>query len=175
MAKRRHPNKPKHWVVDRYFGTFNPSRRDKWVFGDRDSGIYLRKFSWTKIVRHRIVTGTASPDDPALAEYWARRRRKMPLPVDRHTRHLLTAQAGRCPLCGDLLLHADHQPQSPHEWEQWLRTTRMALRKQRIAHRAAQGTPDGEPHLVHAHCQRRQAAKPVGQAPLHTRQPSGLA
>jgi hypothetical protein len=41
---------PKHWIVDRYFGRFNKARQDRWVFGDRDSGAYLLKFSWTKIV-----------------------------------------------------------------------------------------------------------------------------
>ncbi|HEU0041693.1 MAG TPA: hypothetical protein VFQ15_05025 [Jiangellaceae bacterium] len=39
-ALRAHPIKSKHWVVDRYDGLFNPSRTDRWVFGDRDSGIY---------------------------------------------------------------------------------------------------------------------------------------
>ena len=33
-----HPNKPRRWVNSRYFGMFNPARRDKWVFGSRDSG-----------------------------------------------------------------------------------------------------------------------------------------
>src|SRR5262249_20173476 len=32
-----------------------------WVFGDRDSGRHLVRFSWTAIVRHRLVTGGASP------------------------------------------------------------------------------------------------------------------
>ena len=53
-----------------------PARRDRWVFGDRDSGAYLLKFAWTKIVRHTMVKGWASPDDPALADYWAARRRR---------------------------------------------------------------------------------------------------
>ena len=75
-AKYSHSNKSKHWVVNRYFGSFNRSRRDRWVFGDRNSGAYLLKFAWTKIVRHQMVPGTASPDDPALAEYWARRRQR---------------------------------------------------------------------------------------------------
>ncbi len=44
-AKHSHPNKPKHWVSDKYFGRFNKSRKDRWVFGDRDSGAYLLKFS----------------------------------------------------------------------------------------------------------------------------------
>jgi RNA-directed DNA polymerase len=75
-ALRAHPNKPRYWVVARYFGKFNQSRQDRWVFGDRDSGTYLRRFVWTKIVRHRLVMGTASTDDPALDRYWAERRRK---------------------------------------------------------------------------------------------------
>ena len=51
-ATWRHPNKPKRWIVGRYFGKFNKFRNDRWVFGDRDSGAYLVKFSWTDIVRH---------------------------------------------------------------------------------------------------------------------------
>ena len=70
-ATWRHHNKPKHWIVGRYFGKFNKFRNDRWVFGDRDSGAYLVKFSWTAIERHVPVKGAASPDDPALASYWA--------------------------------------------------------------------------------------------------------
>ena len=71
-----HPNKPKGWIVGRYFGKFNKSRNDHWVFGHRESGGHLVKFSWTSIDRHVIVKGGASPDDPALADYWANRRRR---------------------------------------------------------------------------------------------------
>jgi RNA-directed DNA polymerase len=172
-AKRRHPNKSKHWIVDRYFGTFNPFRRDRWVFGDRDSGIYLRKFAWTRIVRHQMVPGTASPDDPALAGYWAVGRRPTPPPRDRPTPPRRTQQAGRCPLCTNPLLHADHQPQHPHEWEQWLRT--MALRKQRIVQMGSHGAADDSLRLVHVHCQRRLTAQAVDPALLHACQPSRLA
>jgi hypothetical protein len=66
---------------------FNKFRNDHWVFGDRDSGAYLVKFSWTAILRHVPVKGTASPDDPALARYWAERRKKVRLvtrPVTGH-------------------------------------------------------------------------------------------
>jgi RNA-directed DNA polymerase len=62
------------------------------VFGDRDSGAYLRQHAWTKIIRHQMVAGTASPDDPALTEYWAtRRRRRPPPPMDRAALRLLRA------------------------------------------------------------------------------------
>ena len=75
-ATYSHPNKPKSWVFARYFGKFNKSRQDRWVFGDRHSGAYMHKFAWTRILRHWIVKARASPDDPALADYWAWRRRK---------------------------------------------------------------------------------------------------
>jgi RNA-directed DNA polymerase len=104
-ARHVHPNKSAHWVVARYFDRFNKARRDRWVFGDRQSGTYLRKFAWTRIVRHQMVKGRASPDDPTLAEYWANRRRKAPPPpIGRTNQRLLKAQDGRCPLCGSLLL-----------------------------------------------------------------------
>jgi RNA-directed DNA polymerase len=72
-----HANKPKSWIINRYFGKFNKFRNDRWVFGDRDSGAYLPKLSWTPIVRHTPVKGTSSPDDPTLASYWADRRRRV--------------------------------------------------------------------------------------------------
>ena len=98
-AKHSHPNKPNRWIVRRYFGKFNKSRQDQWVFGDRDSGAYLLRFAWTKIVRHQMVRGTSSPDDPALAEYWAaRRRRGIPRPMDIASLRLLqrSTAAARC-------------------------------------------------------------------------------
>ena len=66
-AAWRHANKPKSWIVGQYFGKFNKFRNDRWVFGDRDTGACLVKFSWTAIQRHVPVKGAASPDDPALA------------------------------------------------------------------------------------------------------------
>jgi RNA-directed DNA polymerase len=157
-ALRAHPNKPKRWVKARYFGAFHHARRDRWVFGDRDSGRYLAKFSWTPIVRHRLVTGGASPDDPALAAYWAKRRRRGKPPLGPFLLRLLRSQEGRCPGCGSLLLHADQEPQNPDEWEQWLTGLRKAIR------RTAVTTPSGPPDenarcLMHASCARRRNAK----------------
>jgi RNA-directed DNA polymerase len=156
-AKFSHPNKPKHWIIARYFGIFNPARQDKWIFGSRETGFYLRKFAWTKIVRHRMVAGRASPDDPALTGYWDQRRRRAQLPVDQATWHLLRCQRGRCPLCRGLLLHADHGPQGPDEWQQWLTATRKAIRKHAVTSVMDLGTPDERAahHLIHAYCRSR--------------------
>jgi RNA-directed DNA polymerase len=159
-AKHGHPNKSRHWIVSRYFGAFNRSRRDRWVFGDRDSGAYRTKFAWTSIVRHRMVKGGSSPDDPALAQYWAdRRRRGAPPPMDQLSLRLLKTQAGRCPCCGDLLLHADHPPQTPSDWEQWVRVTGKALRKQSLTHRKRDGSGETSSlRLVHVRCRGGPAA-----------------
>jgi RNA-directed DNA polymerase len=160
-----HPHKPKRWIINRYFGRYNTARQDRWVFGDRTSGAYLPKFAWTKIVRHSLVRGDASPDDPAQAGYWADRRRKTKPLLDRRTLHLLRRQNGTCPICGHLLLHADREPQSPHEWEQWHRTTRRAITEQHIiAH--GTGLPD-ETRLVHATCHRRTGGQ-QDPAPLYS-------
>jgi RNA-directed DNA polymerase len=156
-ARISHPNKLKRWVIARYFGMFNPARQDKWVFGSRETGFYLRKFAWTKIVRHTMVAGRASPDDPALTGYWEQRQRRTRLPVDPATWHLLRRQRGRCPLCRGLLLHADHPPQDPEDWQQWHTATRKAIRKHAITSVMDLGTPDERAahHLIHASCRRR--------------------
>lgn len=148
-AKLSHPNKSRHWVISRYFDRFDQSRQDRWVFGNRQRGSYLHKFAWTTIIRHRIVPGRASPDDPSLTEYWTRRRRKAPLPINNTSLRLHQAQDGRCPICNGTLNAVEDRPQLPEDWEQWLATTRTAIIK--TAPRT--GTPDGaELRLIHADC-----------------------
>ena len=178
-ATWRHADKPKRWIVGRYFGKFNKFRNDRWVFGDRDSGACLVKFSWTGIVRHVPVKGRASPDDPALAAYWAERRQRVKPPLDRYTLRLLARQDGRCPLCGDHLLTADQPPQSPEQWERWwLQVTRQAIAASYLAHHGRPGSPDGDQtRLVHASCQRGLRARLSGKPALQPQpaRPSRLA
>ena len=154
-ALYRHNHRSKRQVVARYFGQFHPRRKDRWVFGDRETGAYLPRFGWTKIVRHDLVKGRSSPDDPALAGYWAARRRKSPSPpVSMDRLRLLRKQQGRCTLCGNTLLHADREPQSPQEWEQWASAIGKAIVRHAIA---APGSPadNAEKHLIHEHCRKR--------------------
>jgi RNA-directed DNA polymerase len=172
-ARHSHPSRPKRWVTARYFGQFNPSRHDRWVFGDRASGRYLTRFAWTPIVRHRMVPGTASVDDPALADFWAKRRRRSNPPLASTTLRLLQAQDGRCPLCGTLLLHADQQPQHPEAWEQWFKAVRQAIRKSAVTADTGDGPPDerAAPRLVHVHCRRTRG----DPALVSACEPTGLA
>jgi RNA-directed DNA polymerase len=181
-AKHSHPNKSKKWIVRRYFGKFNKFRNDRWVFGARDlldehgRPRYLVKFSWTNIVRHQVVTGRASLDDPDLIDYWASRRRRVTPPLDSYNLRLLDRQKGRCPLCGDHLLTAEQPPQSPSEWEKWwLGTARRAIAADYLTHQERGGPGDNRTRLVHTSCSQRQNAQQRRKAPRRPAAPSRLA
>jgi RNA-directed DNA polymerase len=157
-----HQNKPKRWITDQYYRKFDKFRNDRWVFGDRETGAYLPKPAWTEIARHTLVKGGASPDDPALAGYWAQRRRKVKPPLDNYTVRLLSRQDGRCSLCGENLLVPDQPPQTPQGWEHWfLWVTKKAIAADYLVHhdtpRAARSK---RTHLVHATCHRSRQPQP---------------
>jgi RNA-directed DNA polymerase len=160
-ARWSHQNKSGHWIAGQYFRKFNKFRNDRWVFGDRATGAYLPKPAWTDIVRHTLVKGGASPDDPALAGYWAQRRQKVKPPLDSHTVLLLSRQDGRCSLCGENLLTPDQPPQSPQGWERWfLQVTRKAIEADYLVFRdTLSAARSKRTHLVHATCSRAQPAR----------------
>jgi RNA-directed DNA polymerase len=168
-ARYSHSNKSAWWVTARHFDRFNKARQDRWVFGDRKSGAYHHKFSWTPIIRHQIVDGKASTDDPALADYWAKRRRRTPLPIDNTSLWLLKVQDGRCAICRGTFLDLADQPRALSDWEQWLATTRKTIIK--ITMRADGTSDETEPRLIHANCRERHQ----GPALLPAYQPPGLA
>ena len=156
-ARYSHPNKPARWVTGRYYGKFCQSRDDKWVFGDRETGGYLLRHSWTSIRRHVMVKDRASPDDPDLAGYWENRRRRNGPPLDSGTLALLSRQHSRCPHCGSPLIDASHLPSSPEDWEDWW----LSVTRQRIPREAIAGTTRTPPEgsgtvlvLMHASCHR---------------------
>lgn len=152
-ARRRHPRKGRRWVTARYFGQFNQHRRNRWVFGDRETGAYLHQYAWTKIVRHAPVPGRHSPYDPALAQYWADRRRKQKPPqLAPSWQSAVRDQRGLCPLCGELLLFADRAPDSPGQWETWYAAIGKAMTRQAITDTSTGRTKH---RLVHAYCARR--------------------
>ena len=80
-----------------------------------------------------------------LADYWAWRRRKAPLPINLTAMRLYRAQDGRCTICKTTLLAASHRPDTPRDWEHWLATTRKTID---VVWRTA--TSDAaEPRLIH--------------------------
>lgn len=79
-ALRRHPNKGVGWVKKRYFGC---SHGRDWRFravclstyGERIE-MAVTNITTIPITRHVKIKGTASPDDPALLDYWITRATK---------------------------------------------------------------------------------------------------
>ena len=92
-AKRRHPNKDRHWVVAKYWKT---TGNRHWVFGGATAT--LRAHQDTRIKRHVKVKETASPYDGKLL-YWSQRLKEHPMLRERLPR-LLQRQKGRCQWCG---------------------------------------------------------------------------
>jgi RNA-directed DNA polymerase len=112
-AKHTHPNKSWKWMRKRYWSRWNKERDDRWVFGDKQSGKYLVKFSWFKIVRHELVRGTSSPDDPELRDYWWERQKVNANHLSAGDLDMANDQGWVCRLCGmDLIngeeLHRHH-------------------------------------------------------------------
>ncbi|XWN35115.1 MAG: group II intron reverse transcriptase/maturase [Roseivirga sp.] len=109
---RRHPHKPWSWRKPRYWGTI-PSRKDKWVFMDPQTGKYLFKLQWIPTCHHKLVKGRYSPDDPKTRGYW-RKREQEKIPYGTKVRSKLwQRQKGKCPNCNSGLdngeaLHIHH-------------------------------------------------------------------
>jgi RNA-directed DNA polymerase len=112
-VKRRHPTQSGRWRTAKYWGQAHEDRQDRWVFMDKETGSTLRKFAWTRIVRHRMVPQNYSPDDPSLKDYWQQRRRR-DVPEKPQHRALFKQQHGLCPGCHQPLgngeaLHVHHE------------------------------------------------------------------
>ncbi|QIR37254.1 group II intron reverse transcriptase/maturase [Tolypothrix sp. PCC 7910] len=97
-ANRRHPNKNKHWVSNKYWQTIGG---DNWVFATRLEGtnpLVLRKHGQTKMVDHTKVKGESSPYDGNLV-YWSTRMGQHP-EMPKRMATLLKKQKGKCAHCG---------------------------------------------------------------------------
>ena len=110
---RRHPNKGKTWVANKYFRTVN---QRAWTFAvttttrDQKSELSIFRRSTLPIERHVKVKGFASPDDPHLNEYWRKRQQRYGRSYwDKGSKLYKVAQnqAWRCPVCGAFLFNGE--------------------------------------------------------------------
>jgi RNA-directed DNA polymerase len=96
-ACRRHPNKGKRWIKQRYFVCLKG--RD-WRFSEKDKLLpVLRGYRKRPHVK---IKGEANPYDPVYDEYFSKRlARKMDVTLDgrRKLRWLWWWQEGLCPIC----------------------------------------------------------------------------
>src|SRR6478752_3696416 len=99
-------------------------------------------------------------------------------PLDRARLRLLLKQRGRCPLCGELLLHADTEPHHPDDWALWITATSKAIRHHAVI---VDGGPESLGYTASVSSTRTasaacQTALPVRQhSAAPTDEPSGLA
>jgi len=112
-AKQMHPNKSINWRRRKYWGRLHLDRLDFWVFGDKQTGSHLLRFSWFPIERHPLVKGRASPDDPQLKDYWKKRQAAKGKNLTFSKQQLAKRQKGRCPECGESLFN-DEEIQVHH-------------------------------------------------------------
>lgn len=113
-AKRRHPKKGVQWIKNRYF---HRVKGVDWTFAvktlnrkglDKLLTLYIVKS--TSIERHVKVKGNASPDNPSLREYWAKRAEKHGKSFwEKNSRNYRIGvnQNWKCPLCGELLFNGE--------------------------------------------------------------------
>jgi RNA-directed DNA polymerase len=92
---RRHPNKGKHWVMDKYWRVGDG---EGWRFGPRGSKHRLPIHPDTAVKIHAKVAGRRSPYDGDWV-YWSPRMGKEPTTPAR-VAWLLREQGGRCRECG---------------------------------------------------------------------------
>lgn len=130
-----HPRKSWTWLRHQYWGAFRQGHNDHWVFGDRQTGQHVLKFAWIPIRRHTLVRGSASPDDPALQDYWRQRAVAAIRTLSPSKQRLTRRQGGICPLCGNSLFNAEE------------------LHTHHVLPRAQGGTEkDTNLRLLHAYC-----------------------
>lgn len=106
-VKYSHPRKPDKWREAKYWGRLNLDRHDNWVFGDKQTGRYLLKFSWFPIQRHTLVELYASPDDPKLREYWLKRNKTKVKDQSPGRQKIAGRQGYTCPVCGESLFNGE--------------------------------------------------------------------
>jgi RNA-directed DNA polymerase len=107
-TKRMHPNKSDDWCIIRYRGKLNLDRNDNWVFGNKQTGNHVLKFSWFNIERHVLVKGKSSPDDPSLREYWKQREKALAKNLTSSSQRIAKKQNYLCPMCGESLFNGEN-------------------------------------------------------------------
>ncbi|ABX02787.1 MAG TPA: group II intron reverse transcriptase/maturase [Herpetosiphon sp.] len=100
-AKRRHANKPKRWIKEKYF---RPVNGNQWVFSGDSAGrpIRLVAAGYVPIKRHVKIRAAANPYDPAWEMYFETRlgvKIASTLKGRRQLLHLWKRQNGICPCC----------------------------------------------------------------------------
>ncbi|AXL88761.1 hypothetical protein C4J65_10800 [Streptomyces sp. CB09001] len=81
--------------------------------------------------------------------------------MDKISLTLAARQKGLCPLCGQaLIVGAEYEPESPHEWIDWFDAMKKRLHKHHFTYRRDGGSDEVKNlRLVHSECHQQLHAR----------------
>ncbi|OAD20874.1 RNA-directed DNA polymerase (Reverse transcriptase) [Candidatus Thiomargarita nelsonii] len=104
-AKRRHPQKGRRWVVDKYFGYHNGRN---WMFTDKKANVHLKPYGKPKErVGSYVKVGYDRSYYDGDVAYWAERLSKGYSDIKPSIAKMLKKQKGKCPECNDAFTNGD--------------------------------------------------------------------
>jgi RNA-directed DNA polymerase len=106
---KTHPNKSFSWRNCRYWANHPAYPGSQWSFVDKDSGMVLYRIGYTRIQRHILIQGNASPDNPELKDYFEQRAKQSRLVGNypKAAQQILCLQHNKCHNCGQSLLNGE--------------------------------------------------------------------
>ena len=106
-AKRKHSNKTGKWLFNKYWNNPIKDRKNKWIFGDKESKSLLLCFHWFTHKNHTLVKGNYSLDDPSLKDYWRKREIAKTNDLSKTKIKIAKIQNFVCPICKDFLMNGE--------------------------------------------------------------------
>jgi RNA-directed DNA polymerase len=106
---KTHPTKSFSWRDRRYWANHPAYPGSQWSFVDTDTGMVLYRIGYTRIQRHVLIQGQASPDNPAFRDYFEQRaqRSKQIETYPKAAQRVIRQQRTTCPNCGQSLFNGE--------------------------------------------------------------------
>lgn len=106
---KTHPNKSFSWRDRRYWANHPAYPGSQWSFVDKDTGMVLYRIGYTRIQRHVLIRGDASPDNPDDKDYFEQRNKQSNQVGDypKAAQRIIQRQSAKCPHCGQSLFNGE--------------------------------------------------------------------
>jgi RNA-directed DNA polymerase len=106
---KTHPHKSCSWRDRRYWMNHPAYPGSQWSFVDKDSGMVLYRIGYTRIHRHVLIQGNASPDNPEFKDYFERRAKRSSSigNYPKAAQQVILCQQTQCPNCGQSLFNEE--------------------------------------------------------------------
>ncbi|MEM9008519.1 MAG: group II intron reverse transcriptase/maturase [Cyanobacteria bacterium P01_F01_bin.86] len=106
---KTHPTKSFSWRDRRYWTEHPAYPGSQWSFVDKDTGMVLYRIGCTRIQRHVLIRGDASPDNPDCKDYFEQRNRQSKHVEDypKAAQRIIRKQQAKCLHCGQSLFNGE--------------------------------------------------------------------